>query len=580
MDPTPQHNAAALDQQAQAALARAWASLSPASSMLALADWSMHLAVSPGKQMELAQLGLANASRLAEYVRSCLLAPPPGQAPACVEPPAQDRRFAAPEWSHWPFNLWHQGFLLNEQWWAAATRGVRGVERHHEDQVAFWARQWLDMLSPGNQLATNPVALRRTLEEGGANLVRGAGHLLDDAYRNLAELPPAGAERFRPGHEVALTPGKVVLRNRVMELIQYAPATARVRPEPVLVVPAWIMKYYILDLSPQNSLIGYLVAQGHTVFCISWKNPGRDERDLGMDDYLASGIDAALQAIGAIVPRRKVHGIGYCLGGTLLSIAAAAMARDGVDRLASLTLLAAQTDFAEPGELALFIDESQVSLLEAQMQETGYLTTAQMAGAFQMLRSYDLLWSRLVNEYLLGERRPLNDLMAWNADGTRMPAKMHAQYLRRLYLDNDLSSGRYPVDGRPVELNDIRLPIFSVGTLTDHVAPWRSVYRIHQQVVGEVTFVLTSGGHNAGIVSEPGHPRRHYQLLVREAGAPSLSSAQWLEQAPLHQGSWWPRLVAWLRERSGEPVAPPPMGAAARGYAPLADAPGEYVLER
>jgi len=203
-----------------------------------------------------------------------------------------------------------------------------------------------------------------------------------------------------------------------------------------------------------------------------------------------------------------------------------------------------------------------------------------MAGAFQMLRSYDLLWSRLVNEYLLGERRPLNDLMAWNADGTRMPAKMHAQYLRRLYLDNDLSSGRYPVDGRPVELNDIRLPIFSVGTLTDHVAPWRSVYRIHQQVVGEVTFVLTSGGHNAGIVSEPGHPRRHYQLLVREAGAPSLSSAQWLEQAALHQGSWWPRLVAWLRERSGEPVAPPPMGAAARGYAPLADAPGEYVLER
>jgi len=579
VDPTPQQSAEALDQQSQAALARCWASLSPASSMLALADWSMHLAASPGKQMALAQQGLGNAARLAEYLRACLAAGP-GEARACVEPPAQDRRFAAPEWARWPFNLWHQSFLLNEQWWASATRGVRGVERHHEDQVAFWARQWLDMLSPGNQLATNPVALRRTLEEGGANLGRGLQHLLDDVYRALAELPPAGAEDFRPGRDVALTPGKVILRNRVMELIQYAPATGQVHPEPILVVPAWIMKYYILDLSPHNSLIGYLVAQGHTVFCISWKNPGEAERDLGMDDYLRLGVGAALDAIAAIVPERKVHGIGYCLGGTLLSIAAAAMARDRDMRLATLTLLAAQTDFAEPGELALFIDESQVSLLEAQMHETGYLTTAQMAGAFQMLRSYDLLWSRLVNEYLLGERRPLNDLMAWNADATRMPARMHAQYLRRLYLDNLLSSGRYPVDGRPVELNDIRVPIFSVGTATDHVAPWRSVYRIHQQVVGEVTFVLTSGGHNAGIVSEPGHPRRQYQMLVREAGGSSLAPDEWLQQAPVRQGSWWLELVPWLKAHSGAPVAPPPMGAPDQGYAPIADAPGQYVMER
>lgn len=576
---TAEHRADALDQQVHAALARHFSSVSPASAVLALADWSMHLAASPGKQMALGQLALGNAARLAEYLRECIAAGP-GEAQDGIEPPAQDRRFSAPEWRQWPFNLWHQSFLLGQQWWESATHGVRGVEPHHTDLVAFWTRQWLDTLSPGNQLPTNPVVLRRTLDEGGDNLVRGVSNLLDNLRRRQADLPPAGTEAFVTGRDVATTPGKVVLRNRVMELIQYAPATGKVHPEPILVVPAWIMKYYILDLSPHNSLIGYLVGQGHTVFCISWKNPGEAERDLGMDDYLDLGMDAALTAINAIVPGRKVHGVGYCLGGTLLSIAAAAMARDGDDRLATVTLLAAQTDFAEPGELALFIDQSQVSLLEAQMQETGYLTAAQMAGAFQMLRSYDLLWSQLVNEYLLGERRPMNDLMAWNADATRMPATMHSQYLRRLYLDNDLSSGRYPVKGRPVELNDIAVPVFSVGTVTDHVAPWRSVYKIHQQLVGEITFVLTSGGHNAGIVSEPGHPHRQYQVLTRQAGAASLSADDWLQQAPMQQGSWWLQLSDWLKAHSSATtVAPPGLGAPAKGYETLADAPGHYVLE-
>ncbi|MCJ9713391.1 alpha/beta fold hydrolase, partial [Bordetella hinzii] len=271
----------------------------------------------------------------------------------------------------------------------------------------------------------------------------------EDALRELGRQPPAGAEHFRPGKEVAVTPGKVVFRNRLIELLQYAPATATVHPEPVLIVPAWIMKYYILDLSPHNSLIRYLVSQGYTVFCVSWKNPDAAYRDLGMDDYLDEGIQAALKAVGAIVPRQRVHATGYCLGGTLLAIAAAAMARDGDRRLASLSLFTAQTDFSEPGELGLFIDESQVSMLEAQMARTGYLRAGQMAGAFQMLRSYDLLWSRMVNDYLLGRRRPMSDLMAWNADATRMPARMHGQYLRRLFLDNDLAQNRYEVAGRP-----------------------------------------------------------------------------------------------------------------------------------
>ena len=565
-----------MDIKARAAMANAFASVSPQSALLAWLDWASHLAASPGKQSELAALALEQASALAGYLRECLMAGP-GEARACVEPPARDRRFAAPEWRQWPFNLWHQAFLLNQRWWEGATRGVAGVDRHHENVAAFAARQWLDMFSPGNQLASNPVALKRTVEEGGANLLRGLAYLSDDIERRLAGRPPAGTEAFVPGRDVAITPGKVVLRNRLIELIQYAPTTGKVHPEPILIVPAWIMKYYILDLSPHNSLIKYLVDQGHTVFCISWKNPDAGDRDLGMDEYLDLGFRAALDAINAIVPKRKIHATGYCLGGTLLSIAAAAMARDGDERLASLSLFTAQTDFSEPGELALFIDESQVTLLEAQMQEKGYLRAEQMAGAFQMLRSYDLLWSKLVNVYLLGERRPMNDLMAWNADATRMPAKMHSQYLRRLFLNDDLSEGRYPVDGRPVSLGGITLPTFCVGTETDHVAPWRSVYKVLRLTETELTFVLTSGGHNAGIVSEPGHPKRHYALLACGAEDPWMSPDDWQRAAPRHEGSWWTAWHDWLLAHGSGRQVP------AREIAPeaaLMPAPGEYVMVR
>ncbi|MDM9560410.1 PHA/PHB synthase family protein [Bordetella petrii] len=569
-----------LDPLLHAWIARRTGSLSPASVGMAVADWWLHLAFSPDKQAELTLLALRQSDALSRYLAAHLCPAPAECGHDLVEPPAADRRFAAPQWQKWPFSLWHQSFLLAQTWWQSATTGLRGVERHHEAVVSFAARQWLDLCSPGNLPATNPIVLQRTVERHGLNLLAGAMNALEDWHRHLAELPPAGADRFQVGRDVAVSPGKVVRRNRLIELIQYSPATGTVHPEPVLIVPAWIMKYYVLDLSPHNSLVRYLVSQGYTVFCISWKNPGTAERDLGMDDYLELGIGAALAAVAAIVPGRRIHAAGYCLGGTLLSIAAAAMARDGDARLATLSLLTAQTDFSEPGELGLFIDESQVCLLEAQMAQTGYLSAAQMAGAFQMLRSYDLLWSRLVNVYLLGERRPMNDLMAWNADATRMPARMHAEYLRRLFLDNDLSSGRYPVGGRPVALSELRLPMFAVGTLADHVAPWRSAYKLHYLSTAEITFVLTSGGHNAGIVSEPGRAGRYYRIQTHPAGGAYMAPDEWERRAPRREGSWWPQWARWLRARSGRRGPPPAMGAPEAGYRPLCDAPGRYVREK
>ena len=361
-----------------------------------------------------------------------------------------------------------------------------------------------------------------------------------------------------------------------MELIQYTPTTKEVRPEPILIVPAWIMKYYILDLSPHNSFVHYLLDQGFTVFMISWRNPSADDRDLTMEDYLTQGPKAALDAIETITNTKKTHAIGYCLGGTLLSITASALARDGDDRLATLTLLAAQTDFSEAGELKLFISEAQVTLLEDMMKERGYLDSSQMLGAFTMLRSNDLLWSRLIHEFYMGEKPAANDLMAWNADSTRMPAQMHADYLRDLYLDNKLAYGQYRVGKQKISLTDLRLPILAVGTESDHVAPWKSVFKIHQLTESETTFILTNGGHNAGILSEPGHPHRHHRISTRRHDQNFIDADTWFNTTEPQEGSWWPSLASWLALHSSEPGALPPQGKADAGYPTLGDAPGTY----
>jgi len=571
-----------VDRAVHASTARVTGGVSPAALMQAWMDWAIHLAAAPGKRMLLAQKAQRKAQRFARYALNCALASTQSahaSPPRCIEPLAQDKRFASDSWTQWPFNLIHQGFLLNQQFWHNATTGVRGVTPQHENLVQFAARQLLDVFSPSNFLVTNPDVLHKTVASGGMNLLAGLHNLLDDLQRQGAGGKPAGTEAFAPGRDVAITPGKVVYRNRLIELIQYAPATGQVRPEPILIVPAWIMKYYILDLSPHNSMVRHLTEQGFTVFMISWRNPQPDDRDLGMDDYRQAGVMAALDAISAIVPGRRIHATGYCLGGTMLSIAASAMARDGDARLATISLFAAQTDFKEAGELTLFIDESQLSFLEDMMWEQGYLDAGQMAGAFQTLRSNDLIWSRMVREYLMGERPTLNDLMAWNADTTRMPYRMHSEYLRQLFLNNDLAEGRFRVGGRPIALTDLRAPIFAVGTEQDHVAPWRSAFKIHLLTDTDITFVLTGGGHNAGIVSEPGHRHRAYRVLEKLAAERYRDPDAWLEAATSKEGSWWPEWVAWLQQRSGNLAAPPAMGAPQAGYAPLCDAPGAYVMQ-
>jgi polyhydroxyalkanoate synthase len=454
---------------------------------------------------------------------------------------------------------------------------VRGVTPQHQRQVEFVTRQMLDVLSPANFVLTNPEVLQKGWAEGGQNLVRGFWNFVEDWERAANGRKPVGADAFKVGENLALTPGKVIFRNRLIELIQYAPTTDRVRPEPVLIVPAWIMKYYILDLAPEKSLVKYLVDQGFTVFIISWKNPGSEDRDLSLDDYRTLGVEAGLAAVRSVVPDALVHGVGYCLGGTLLAIAAAALAGSGRDPFKTLTFLAAQVDFEEAGELTLFIDESQVTFLEDMMWRQGVLDANQMSGAFQILRSNDLIWSRVIHDYLMGERAPMFDLMAWNSDSTRMPYRMHSEYLRQLFLDNDLAEGRYRVDGRPIALTDIRAPVFAVGTETDHVAPWRSVFKLHLLLDTDVTFLLTSGGHNAGIVSEPSRADRRYRVREKNAQDRYLDPDAWVQDTQAEQGSWWPTWAHWLAERGGAPVPAPALGG--KRLAPLADAPGTYVLE-
>ena len=567
-----------IDRKARAGLSRLTFGLSPMSIAMDYFDWLSHLAMAPGKQARMTEKALRKAVRLGIYAVESLQNP---QISPCIEPLPQDKRFTHEGWQRWPYNLVSQAFLLNQQWWHNATTGVQGVSKHNEQAVTFITRQLLDMWSPSNIPFLNPEIIQTTREDGGTNLMRGWMHFVDDAKRAFQGEMPAGAEAFQVGRDLAVTQGKVVYRNRIMELIQYSPTTDTVYREPILMLSAWMMKYYIMDLSPRNSMVKHLVDHGHTVFMISWINPGPEDRDLCMEDYRTLGVMAALDTIAAIIPDEKVHAVGYCLGGILLAIAAATMARDGDERLASITLFTTMIDFTDVGEMAVFMSPSGIAFLEDMMWDRGYLDPRQASGGFQLLKSADLIWSKMVREYYLGRRAPMFDLMAWNADATRMPYRQHAELIRKLYRDNELALGHYEVNGHPIVLSDIRVPVFAVAAERDHVAPWRSVYKLHlQSNASDLTFVLTSGGHNVGIISEPGHRDRSYQISTHMTGDRYIGPTLWQERTPRHGGSWWPAWQQWLSEHSTDQVTPPSMGAEEKGYPILCDAPGTYVYQQ
>ncbi len=552
------------DQLFQANLAKISTGVSPAAIGSAYCSWILQLAQSPGHLLDLALYPAMHASDCVNNI-------------ACDDKPAHgtDVRFCKESWQMMPWRLYAESFLQLENWWQHATTGVPGLSKRVERTISFCARQMLDALSPSNFIWSNPELFNKTIESGGLNLIQGTEIAIEHMLTKASGMPPPGAENFIPGKNVAITPGKVVFSNHLIELIQYEPQTKTVFKEPILILPAWIMKYYILDLSPNNSLVKWLVSEGHTVFIVSWRNPGKEDRNLSLDDYYRQGAMAAVDAVCEIIPKTQIHLMGYCLGGTLAMIVAAAMARDDDNRLKSLSLLAAQGDFTEAGDLMLFISESEISFLKNLMWEQGYLDTKQMAGSFQMLRSYDLIWSKMVDDYMHGKQRGMVDLLAWNADATRMPYKMHTEYLEKFFLNNDFASGRFKVEGELVAPKNIRLPIFAVSTEKDHVAPWKSVYKIHLMTNTDITFVLTNGGHNAGIISEPNHEGRSYLINEHKNHTHYWGPNKWLKSAEKRDGSWWLSWHDWLVTlSSAKRIAPPIIDKR------LPDAPGAYVMQK
>lgn len=563
----------ALDHSLQAGIARLTHGISPAALLLAFTDWYLHLLIQPAKQFELIDLYKKTFLSIYNQIFSYCHGDTNGEY--CIIPNNKDKRFIDYSWQEFPYTFIYESFLSIQNWWEQAATNVHGMNKHHEQVVRFTIRQILDVYSPSNFPFLNPEIIKASIEQKGENYIRGMNNLLDDYKRLIENTPPAGSENYIIGKDVAATPGKVVYRNKLIELIQYSPQTETVYKEPLLITPAWIMKYYILDLKPDDSLVRYLIDKGHTVYMISWKNPNESYRNTTMYDYLNLGIMSALERIRTDMPKRKIHLVGYCLGGTLAAIAAATLARDEKDILKSLTLFAAQTDFTEPGELGLFIDESQIAFLENMMSVKGYLDTHQMAGAFQLLRSNDLIWSRMIHDYLLGQRLPLSDLMAWNADATRLPYKMHSEYLRKLFLNNELAEGKYIVGSAPIALADINVPIFIVATERDHVSPWKSVFKINLLTDTDVTFTLTSGGHNVGIVSKPeNQSKQHYRSATLMGSDRYIDPDRWYERTKPANGSWWPTWEKWLKHYSEDKTKPPQIKNS------IDDAPGKYVLEK
>ncbi len=490
-------------------------------------------------------------------------------------PEEGDRRFKDPMWDdNALFDYIKQSYLLSARWLHQTVTDVEGLDDKTAKKVDFYTRQFVDAMAPSNFIMTNPEVLRATVESGGENLINGLKNLLDDLERGKGKLAitRTDSSKFKLGENVAVTPGKVVYQNELMQLIQYDPLTEQQHEVPLLIIPPWINKFYILDLREKNSFVRWATAQGFTVFVVSWVNPDRTLAEKRFDDYLVQGPLAALDAMEKATGVVGANVIGYCLGGTLLASTLAHMAARGDDRFKNATFFVTMTDFADAGELGVFIDEAQLQFLEKRMEEQGYLEGSDMASTFNMLRANDLIWSFVVNNYLLGKDPFPFDLLYWNSDSTRMPAAMHSFYLRHMYQLNQLKDpGALTIAGVPIDLGKIETPCFFVSTREDHIAPWKSTYQGTQLVGGPVTFVLAGSGHIAGVINPPPGKYPHWT----NDKIPSTPE-EWLEGATQHEGSWWPAWAEWLRERSGPLVAARKPGD--HELDAIEDAPGSYVM--
>ena len=570
-------------QRMMADLAGAWASgagSAAGAAVESMGDLAGKVRFDPARMVE-AQMQLwQDYQRLWMGTTARLLHQAPPAAAAVAEPAPEDQRFRDAEWSENPvFDYIKQAYLLNAAWAQRMVESIDGLDEDTARKVDFVSRQIVDAMAPTNFALTNPAVLRETTERRGENLREGYENLAAVLARGKGPLavehvPP---DAFEIGTDIAVTPGEVVFQNDLLQLIQYAPATQTVFKRPLLIVPPWINKYYILDLRPQNSFVAWCVAQGYTVFMVSWVNPDGRHRDLGFDDYLRDGIFAALDAIEEATGEREVTAIGYCIGGTLLAMALAWMGARGDSRIRAATFFAAQVDFADGGELRVFTDPSTLKLVEGEVERQGFLDGASMAAAFNLLRSNDLVWHYAVESYLMGKRPRAFDLLFWNADATRFPARLFFEYLRGMYQENRLSApGAFEVLGQPVDLADVRIPVYLQAARQDHIAPAASVYKAMNLFSGPRRFVLAGSGHIAGVVNPP--DRTKYQHWINPGRRRPRSLDEWLEGAEEHPGSWWPDWHRWMSRRSGRRVAA--RGPGEGGLAPIEPAPGSYVRVR
>jgi polyhydroxyalkanoate synthase len=502
-----------------------------------------------------------------------------GEPAAPVATPAPgDKRFADPEWSqNQYFDFLKQAYLLTAQWADKLVSDAGDLNPHTRQKAEFYVRQITNAMAPTNFVLTNPELLRETLTSNADNLVRGMHMLAEDIQRGGGHLKirQSDASMFEVGRNLAITPGKIIYQNELMQLIQYAPSTETVLKRPLLIVPPWINKFYVLDLTPEKSFIKWCVDQGLTVFCISWVNPDERLAQKTFDDYVRQGPLAALDAIKQATGEDQVHAIGYCVGGTLLAITLAAMARSGDERIASATLFAAQVDFTYAGDLKVFVDEEQVAALEKRMAERGYLDSRSMATVFNMLRSNDLLWPYVINNYLKGKAPFPFDLLYWNSDATRMPAANHSFYLRNCYLDNKLAKGKMVLDEAPIDLKAVKIPIYNLATREDHIAPAKSVMFGSKFFGGDVRFVVAGSGHIAGVINPPEKNKYQYWTGPKPRNA---DIDGWLAKAKEHPGSWWPDWLVWITRQS--PTEVPARTPGDGALKPIEDAPGSYVKAR